>query len=579
MAISFTCPNCERSYTLSDSLEGKRIRCKECDEVVLVRRAVASSKRAVSPVAPEDDRVETAAGRKGPLGRRRIAENEESTPSRSRRGRDEEDDWPERGRKGRKVESSTLLLVVGLCVAGGVLLLGVVGLTVWFLLNGSKNQPIASSTPSPSQSESKPQSQPRPEAQPRPAPRPEPGAGPPEAKPGLIKPTTFQVPVEYQNGMTERVLLGGPGGQRAGICSQGMDGKTYVFECFDIPGRKRLSRTELTGVAVPQQMSLSPDGSLLAVAELVSGRGFESAITIWSLADGKVLTSRWKPYPAPNPSAVLSKLTFLDANRLLTISTNKQITLWNLSGQPTYAIEHKIPGLFSTLLEDPYTKQPGNFALSPDRGSIALFNGVGFEVLETSTGKIRVRTGNFVGQGSSLKGVALNSDASRLAVYLWVPAGPQKLEDYLVIWDLKTNQQIGNFPIRVQKQNTSGMFSYGGNALSWWGDDHLLLWGGNGNALVVKATTGQPLRELEGPFYGRFGFDDPDGRLWYDTSLKGQAKAFLCAVDFPEEEVQKNQDLDGPYYKLWWLTENGVSAQAAADDVRVKIIKRAGPAK
>ncbi len=77
--------------------------------------------------------------------------------------------------------------------------------------------------------------------------------------------------------------------------------------------------------------------------------------------------------------------------------------------------------------------------------------------------------------------------------------------------------------------------------------------------------------------YGRYGFDDPDGRVWYDTSLKDQAKAFLCAVDFPREEVQKDQGLDGQYYKRWWLSENGISAQPDANEVRVKIMMRVGP--
>ncbi len=350
--------------------------------------------------------------------------------------------------------------MIGGSVAGVLLLTGII-VTICLLVGGSKkDQQAANNQPAP-------QGQPNPRPQPGPGPGPAPGPGPRPAQqpPGLVKPAAFKVPVEYQGWMTERVLLAGAGGQRAGICSKGLDGKTHIFELFDVPGGKRLSRTELTNVAVPQQMSLSPDGTRLAVAEMLAGgAGFESAITIWSLADGRVVQSRWKPNPGPDIFGTLAWMTFLDANRLLTLTTGKKLALWNIPGQAVYTVDLKVPGRFDTLMSDPYTKQPQNFALSADRGSLALFNGVGFNIVDTSTGQVRTRTGSFVGQGSSVHGLALDANASRLAVYLWVP-GPRGIDDQVVVWDLKANQQLGSFPIRVQKQNTAGMFNWGGNAL------------------------------------------------------------------------------------------------------------------
>jgi predicted Zn finger-like uncharacterized protein len=36
MAIPATCPGCNASYQLADTLRGKRVRCKSCSEVFIV---------------------------------------------------------------------------------------------------------------------------------------------------------------------------------------------------------------------------------------------------------------------------------------------------------------------------------------------------------------------------------------------------------------------------------------------------------------------------------------------------------------------------------------------------------------
>ncbi len=587
MTLAITCANCGASYQLSDSLEGKKVRCKSCDEAILVRRAAGSGKKSAGKAADEDDPDEavetgtrrTTASKPRSVRRGRSEDEEAPRASRPRRRDEEEDDRSpgdrKRSRKGRQPEKSILpWVIVG--AGGGVLLLVVLGVGIWLLSRGAKKEQALANNNQPPIVDQR-----GPAGQPDAGQRPNPDQGRPKpapAAPGLVKAATLKVPVEYQRGLVERVLLGGPGSQRAAVCTQALGGTTHVFESFDVPGGKRLCRVELTNVAVPQQMTLSPDGTRLAVAELVTLQGrLQSAISIWSLPDGKVLQSRWAPPLGNDVFANLRRMTFLDSNRLLTVTLGRQLALWNVSGEPVYTKDLKIPGLFDSLTEDPYTKQPQNFALSADRGSIALFNGVGFDVLDTGTGQLRVKTAPFIGQGQSIHGVALDRDASRLAVYLWVP-GPKGIDDRLVLWDLKANQQKGPFQIRVQKQNTAGRFTWGGNALSWWGPDHLLLWGGNGNALVLEAATGAPLRELEGPQNGRYGFDDPDGRVWYAGNVPTQAKAFLCAVDLPREELQKDQGLDGKYYKRWWLVESGIAAQAEAGDVRPRAFPRVGPA-
>lgn len=572
MSILMNCPGCQAGFNLSEALEGKRVRCKNCGEPFLVSDAAASANKPAPTNAEEDGPDGMAAGRARITATPGHIPRPERRPVDQKKEEDSRSDRDPRATRNVQKEGTSILPWVVFVSVVGVFLTGI-GLAIWSSASDSKkdepiahnNQPAPVPVPVPVQ----PNPGPRPA---RPAPPPLPEAPPP------LKAAAIKIPVEYLGLLTERVLLAGPGSQRAGICSRSIEGKTHYFACFDVPAGKRSSHTELPNLGVLQQMSLSPDGSRLAVVEMMSGQGPESAITIWSLPEGQVLLSRWKPYPGPNSLGVLKKIIFLDANRLLTITTGKQMTLWDLSGEAVYSIEHKIPGRLDILVEDPHTRQPNNFALSADRGSLALFNGSGFDVMDTATGEARGKTGDLVGRGASVHGVALDRHAGRLAVYLWV-LEKGTLEDRVVVWNLKTNQQAGSFPIRVKKQTTGRVGGWSGNALSWWGQDHLLLWGGNNNALVLDAATGQPLRELAAPQHGRCGFDDPDGRLWYDVSLHKKAKAYLCAVDFPREDLQGDAGLDGEYYKRWWLTDNGIAGEPDANDARLTAFPRVGPGK
>lgn len=375
---------------------------------------------------------------------------------------------------------------------------------------------------------------------------------------------------------TERVVVAS-GGHHAGVCYKGLDGKnTHWFYLFDTAQGKLLSRTELKNVSVPQHFSLSPDGSRLAVSEMATG-----AISVWSLSDGQVVQSRWKPFPGNDVNNSLMYVTLLDSNRLLTFTTGRHLDLWNLQGQSQYGVSFARPGLFDILLQDPYTKEPKTFAFSPDRSRLVLFNGTGYDLIDTATGQVRAQTKALVSKqpGTSVYGVGLDKDGSRLAVYVGVITLPNPAPaETIFVWDFKANQAVGTLPIRVTKPNSNGR-GWGGNAVSWWGTDQLLVWGGNGQALLVDAATGKPLRELEGPQLGGYGFGDTEGRIWYNLVTQSQSEAFLCAVDAAKEEAKREPLLDeGKYYKRWWLTRNGIEAQSESGDVRGPIFPRVGPA-
>jgi predicted Zn finger-like uncharacterized protein len=107
MPIRTTCPHCQTVYTLADNLAGKKVRCKNCDEVIAVRGAAARD---------TEERIQEGPGRGVPA--RSVREEEPARPR--RRSRDGEPPRP------RKRSGMSGVLVIGLVV-------GILGL---FLIGG-----------------------------------------------------------------------------------------------------------------------------------------------------------------------------------------------------------------------------------------------------------------------------------------------------------------------------------------------------------------------------------------------------------------------------------------------------------
>jgi hypothetical protein len=121
VASNLVCPECGATRKVPDDARGKRFRCKECGEIL---PAVEESRPARKPPAAADDDALQPAPRRQPTvpARRRQEEDEDEPPRR------------DRGRRPPPRSSSALPLVIGGCVAGGVVLLGVVGVVAYFLL-------------------------------------------------------------------------------------------------------------------------------------------------------------------------------------------------------------------------------------------------------------------------------------------------------------------------------------------------------------------------------------------------------------------------------------------------------------
>lgn len=169
MAITINCPNCQTSYSLADSVAGKKVRCKKCEEIFSVQRADEDN--------PDNSGQRITAGPKPRAVRRAVAE-EEAAPKarRSRRAADDEDEPPllqeveedeeaderPRKKKRKKWKPRISILAIILYGFGGLVALQVLGAIFW-LVRGVPNRPAA---PAPSSNTNPLVSNPAPQAGP-----------------------------------------------------------------------------------------------------------------------------------------------------------------------------------------------------------------------------------------------------------------------------------------------------------------------------------------------------------------------------------------------------------------------------
>jgi predicted Zn finger-like uncharacterized protein len=131
MSITATCPDCNASYQLADSMLGKKVRCKSCSEIFVVR-----SKVRVPAHDEDEERIQSS-----PRPARRVVRDEE----------DEYEERPQPRRRSRKKNSNSALipLIIGGFVAAAVLLLVVGGIAIWALTRSPQRPatPVANSNP------------------------------------------------------------------------------------------------------------------------------------------------------------------------------------------------------------------------------------------------------------------------------------------------------------------------------------------------------------------------------------------------------------------------------------------------
>jgi hypothetical protein len=141
MPFATVCPNCAARLTAPDTVRGKKVKCKKCDEPFVARRAADpdddDDDRPAKPAAkarprPGRDDDEADAPARNPAKARRPADDEDDErPARRRRDQDDEEDGPrpkaKKKRKSKQKKGPPVLLFVLLGVGALVLIGGGIG--------------------------------------------------------------------------------------------------------------------------------------------------------------------------------------------------------------------------------------------------------------------------------------------------------------------------------------------------------------------------------------------------------------------------------------------------------------------
>ncbi|MBM4072319.1 MAG: trypsin-like serine protease [Planctomycetes bacterium] len=153
MAIKVNCPSCRASFNVADTLNGKKIRCRECEKPVLVS----------GEGEDQDDRDNDKARITDRKGRPAVAAKTSAMRSKARDADDDDDDEDDdeedespRSRRGKKEPQKSSMKPIML-IGGGVAAAAVVAVVLFLVLGGksqSEAKPIAQNpnpTPMPNQ--------------------------------------------------------------------------------------------------------------------------------------------------------------------------------------------------------------------------------------------------------------------------------------------------------------------------------------------------------------------------------------------------------------------------------------------
>jgi hypothetical protein len=468
MAIPVTCRDCGASYQVGDQLDGKKVRCKECDAVLLVDSEAPPRRAAARPAKPrraEESRIRSSSPERP------------ERPQRLRRDRDDDDD--DAPRRFKKKQSGVPLALI-LCGVGAaiLLLLGGVVLVVILALRTSASipaTPVATVTvaplPMPVQPNQDPNQNPQPAPNPFAQPNPFPPANPLFPPPAIPAPqqaaplTAWQVqpdplPAELAPpdnpkgtipvaGLVRLVLY--PSSSSSFVAVAGKVGFMEDREVWNLKTMKRFG----AGIPIAPSMNaaLSADGAYMAAPAFVGGK---TAVDVWNVANGKNGKIIVDEKPGAPP-----EVDFAGPDQVLTAKHQQnevQVQVWNVKN-----------GTEVRSFKAASRAERRQWAFSAGRKYLALFGNTydRIMVFDLTTGRPAgdlAFAANF-----QFQGMGFSPDGKSFAALFGMGQSSR-----LQIWDVVTGQSTGEHTLENVPQNT---YSYEGQAVEWLQDGGLMLFG------------------------------------------------------------------------------------------------------
>jgi hypothetical protein len=497
MPFEVRCPRCQDTFTVPDLARGKQVRCDQCRHSFTAGGSSHEEPPHVVPVVPV---VEAPVVDAAPAFVR--AEPRPVTP---RRRFEEVEDLRHRVRR-MPIRKSRVGLWIGLGIAVTALIVVLrFGLPVVTMLVRAKNQ-SAKAVPGATKA-------------PAPPPRTE----------IFVKPFAQRVHLGIKSDEFRDVFFSDAATHHAAVLSGRKDFDPRV-ECYDLDIGVKLSEFSIALATLgdgSKRMAFSPEGTRFALENV------QDDVVIRATGSGRVVAS-WRPYgPKANPdpgdrslAGNLARIDFLAEDRVLTTNKAGGIDLWSLpDAQSIYHRPSRVAG--------PFLDPTWGLALSPDRKTLAIFNGAGFDLMDAAKGDLLCKTGAIpkVGTIHNAWGAEFSPDSRQLAAVLTVQSDNRSYQA-LATWDIPTGQFVGNVQLAKVPAGTI-------QHCAWFGTTHVAVFGGFQLDQLIELATGQAVLRLEVGRVGERGrlqYGSCDGQLWY-TGESGNA-LYLIRPDLPEAELR-----------------------------------------
>lgn len=276
--------------------------------------------------------------------------------------------------------------------------------------------------------------------------------------------------------------------------------KALRWDRYDFAEKQHLGMIELvTHVKKPLVNGLlvdqSPSGSFLALRHPDDSKRLDVFA-----AKGKH-PGRFVPY-----AAGIDWLGFVADDKLLTLGEGK-ITLWEL---PAFKALSETDAAYRTTA-----------TLSPDRKWLAVYYGLGYDIIDATTGerKGRVATGIPAPEDGKMPApVAFSPDGKQLAATI-----PANNRQAVITWNLESGKRVDSFKTSAAPPT----------ALQWCGPRLLML---NGRTLIDLETK---IVVWHYSSLRRFAALPPDLRHWHTSVPKGAAGGLLHATRLPDGVAEK----------------------------------------
>jgi S1-C subfamily serine protease len=161
MSIRITCPSCDKSYNVDDSLQGKKLLCRECKSPIVVSASSRRNRDDEDDRPARDDRISSSRSASASGRPRRDDDDDEPRrrPAERSRDRDRDRDRDDEPRRDRRLDgsrydeddspkSNSMPIIIGVCV-GAVALLGAGIGGAYFIFAGNSGPspaPVASAS-------------------------------------------------------------------------------------------------------------------------------------------------------------------------------------------------------------------------------------------------------------------------------------------------------------------------------------------------------------------------------------------------------------------------------------------------